>query len=196
MRRKTFDVLMTSGGAVVAVVLLVAGALLMWGYTFANGYVHDQLAAQKIVFPPAGSAALASPEISPYLTQYAGQQLVTGPQAEAYANHFIAVHLKEVAGGKTYAQVSAAALAQPGNTTLKAQAQTLFQGETLRGLLLSAYGFWTFGQIALFAGIAAFALAGVMLMLVLLGLVHARRTPENEELTPRRHIAVREEVAV
>jgi hypothetical protein len=178
---------MTSGGAVVAVVLLVAGGLLMWGYTFSNGYVHDQLAAQKIVFPPAGSPALASAEIGPYLNQYAGQQLVTGPQAEAYANHFIAVHLKDIAGGKTYAQVSAAALAQPTNAALKAQAQTLFQGETLRGLLLSAYGFWTFGQIALYASISAFVLAGVMALLVLLGMVHARRTSEAEEFLAGRH---------
>ena len=117
---------MTTGGAVVAIVLLVAGGLLMWGYIFSNGYVHDQLAAQKIVFPQARSPALASAEIVPFLNRYAGQKLVTGPQAEAYANHFIAVHLKEVAHGKTYAQVSAAALGEPTNAALKSEAQTLF----------------------------------------------------------------------
>jgi hypothetical protein len=180
---------MTTGGAVVAVVLLVAGGLLMWGYNFSNNYVHDQLSAQKITFPPAGSQALASPEIGPYLNQYAGQALTTGPQAEAYANHFIAVHLKEVAGGQTYAQVSGKSLQDPTNTALKAQAQTLFQGETLRGLLLSAYGFWKFGQIALFAAIAALALAGVMLILVGLGFVHSRRASETEELLHARHAA-------
>src|SRR6266508_1642534 len=75
-------------------VLLVSGGLLFWGYSFANNSVHDQLAAQKIFFPPKGSDALKPPEIGRYLNQYAGQQLTTGAQAQAYANHFIAVHLK------------------------------------------------------------------------------------------------------
>src|SRR5205814_7422320 len=133
---------------------LVAGGLAMWGYTFANNNVHDQLAAQQIYFPQKGSDALKSPEIGPYLNQYAGQQMTTGEQAKAYADHFIAVHLKEVAGGKTYAQVSTAAQADPKNTTLQAQVNTLFKGEALRGMLLQAYAFWKIGQIALYAGIA------------------------------------------
>ncbi len=187
MRRKTFDVLMASGGAVVVVVLLVAGALLMWGYTFSSSYVHDQLSAQKITFPPLGSQALASPEIGPYLNRYAGEHLTTGPQAEAYANHFIAVHLKEIGHGQTYAQVSAESLTQPNNAALKAEAQTLFQGETLRGLLLSAYGFWKFGQIALWASVGSFALAAVMLVLVGFGFVHARRTSDTEDLLRAKH---------
>ena len=91
MRRKTFDIILTSVGAVLTAVLIVGGVLLMWGYNFANSSVHDQLAAQQIYFPPAGSQALASPQIGPYLNQYAGQQLTTGAQAEAYADHFIAV---------------------------------------------------------------------------------------------------------
>ena len=82
------------------------------------------------------------------MRQYGGQQLTTGPQAETYANHFIAVHLQEVAGGKTYAEVSSAALADPKNAALQEQAQTLFRGTALRGLLLNAYAFWTVGQIA------------------------------------------------
>ena len=107
MRRRTFDMLVSSTGMVLTIVLLVAGGLLFWGYSFANSNVHDQLAAQKIFFPPKGSEALAPPEVGRYLNQYAGQQLVNGAQAQAYANHFIAVHLKEAAGGKTYAQVAA-----------------------------------------------------------------------------------------
>jgi hypothetical protein len=181
MKRKTFDMVLTAGGAVLVVVLLVAGGLLMWGASFANNSVHSQLVSQKIFFPAAGSAALASPEIGPYLNQYAGQQLVTGTQAETYANHFIGVHLTEIAAGKTYAQVSAASLADPTNATLKAEAQTLFQGNTLRGLLLNAYAFSVFGMIALIAGIASFVLAGVMLVLTMLGMAHFRRVPEDAE---------------
>jgi hypothetical protein len=192
MRRKIFDILASAGGAVVVVVLVVAGALGLWGYSFANSNVHNQLAEQQIPFPSAAAFAAAKPgtEITPgmipYLEQYAGQQLVTGQQAEAYADHFIAVHLQEIGGGLTYAQLSSAALALPKGsaayTAAEAKAQTVFQGTTLRGLLLEAYAFGTFGQIALAAAIASFVLAAVMLVLVIIGVLHARRTPEDEEL--------------
>jgi hypothetical protein len=182
MRRRTFDIILSSVGAVLTVVLLVGGVLLMWGYSFANSNVHDQLAAQQIYFPPAGSPALASPQIGPYLNQYAGQQLTTGAQAEAYADHFIAVHLSEVAGGKTYAQVSTLAQADPTNATLQAQVNTLFKGETLRGMLLNAYAFWKLGQIALISAITVFIGAAVMLLLTVLGFLHLRRVPAQAEV--------------
>ena len=182
MRRRTFDILVSSTGMMLTIVLLVAGGLLYWGYSFANSNVHDQLAAQKIFFPPKGSQALAPPEIGRYLNQYAGQQLVNDAQAQAYANHFIAVHLREAAGGKTYAQVSSQALQNPNDTKLAGQVQTLFRGETLRGLLLNAYAFWKIGQIALVASIASFALAAVMLVLTILGFWHLRRVSPTEEL--------------
>jgi hypothetical protein len=164
------------------IVLLVAGGLLYWGYSFANSNVHDQLVAQKIFFPPKGSEALAPPEIGRHLNQYAGQQLTNGAQAQAYADHFIAVHLNEAAGGKTYAQVSSQALQNPNDTKLAGQVQTLFRGETLRGLLLNAYAFWKIGQIALWAAIASFALAAVMLVLTVLGFWHLRKVSPTEEL--------------
>jgi hypothetical protein len=195
MRRKTFDVLVSTGGLALAAVLLIAGALLMWGYSFANSNVHNQLAAEKISFPPKGSPALADPRIGPFLNKYAGQQLLTGQQAEAYADHFIKVHLTEVAGGQTYSQVSTKAQADPNNAALAAQTQTLFRGETLRGLLLESYGFWKFGQIALIGAITSFALGGVMLVLSILGIVHLRRTDENEELSFSRPGATRPAVA-
>jgi hypothetical protein len=182
MRRRTFDILISSTGMMLTIVLLVAGGLLFWGYSFANSNVHDQLAAQKIFFPPTGSQTLAPPEVGRYLNQYAGQQLVNGAQAKAYADHFIAVHLREAAGGQTYAQVSSQALQNPNDATLAAQVQTLFRGETLRGLLLNAYAFWKIGQIALVAGIASFALAGIMLLLTILGFWHLRRAGPTEEL--------------
>ena len=182
MRRRTFDLILSSVGAMLTLVLVVAGGLLMWGYSFANGNVRDQLVAQQIYFPPAGSDALKSPEIGPYLNQYAGQQLTTGAQAEAYADHFIAVHLKEVAGGQTYAQVSSKAQADPTNTQLQGQVATLFKGETLRGMLLNAYAFWKLGQIALYAAIASFALAVAMAALTVLGWRHLRHVPADAEV--------------
>ncbi|HEY5024779.1 MAG TPA: hypothetical protein VII76_07370 [Acidimicrobiales bacterium] len=192
MRRKTLDMIMTAGGAVLIVMLLVAGGLGMWGYNFANSNVHDQLAQQAITFPPAAAFthAKAGTEITPSMVstvgKFAGQPLLTGQQAQVYANDFIAVHLQEIGGGKTYSQLSAAAQADPTNTVLAGQVATVFKGTTLRGLLLEAYAFSTFGQIALVASIVSFVLAGIMLLLTMLGLLHLRRVPEDQEF-PKVH---------
>ena len=182
MRRRTFDALLTTSGLLVAAVLLVAGGLLTWAHTFVSGQVTDQLSSQQIFFPATGSPQLASPQIKPYLSQYAGQQLTTGDQAEAYANHFIAVHIAEMGGGKTYAQLSAESLAKPSDAQLSGLVSTVFKGETLRGLLLNAYAFGKMGQIALYAAIAAYVGATLMLMLSLLGYAHLRSVPAGREL--------------
>lgn len=182
MSRRVFDALMSAGGAVLVIVLVVAGSLLMWGASFANSNVYNQLSQQKIYFPPKGSPELNNPEIAPYLTPYAGQQLTTGKQAEVYADHFIAVHLQEIGKGQTYAQVSAEARANPKNKALAQEAQVLFQGETLRGLLLEAYAFSVFGEIAFWAGVAAYVLGAIMLVLVLLGIWHLRKIPKEAKL--------------
>ena len=184
MRRKTFDILLTSGGLVVAIVLVVAGSLLLWGHNFANSNVRSQLAQQEITFPAKGTSALASSKIGPYLNQYAGQQLLTGPQAKAYADHFIAVHLSEMPYNGVYSKVSAASLADPNNAALQSEVQTVFRGTTLRGLLLEAYAFWKMGQIALIGAIVSFIMAGVMLVLTGFGFWHLRRVDPAEELMP------------
>jgi hypothetical protein len=184
MRRKTFDVLVSVGGFVLAAVLLVAGGLLMWGYSFANGQVHDQLAAQKIVFPTTGNPEFKALPAADQAAMgaYAGQLLTTGAQAKTYADHFIAVHLAEMGKGKTYSQLSALSMTQPKNTALAGLVQTVFRGTTLRSMLLEAYGFWQFGQIALVAAIASFTGAGLLLILSILGLAHERRVPADKEV--------------
>ncbi len=182
MRRRVFDALVSAGGGVLVVVLIVAGALLLWGHSFANSNVKSQLAQQQIFFPEKGSSDLSDPKIGPYLKQYAGQEVLTGRQAQAYADHYIAVHLRELPHHGVYAALSAASRANPNDATLKAAVETSFKGTTLRGLLLEAYGFWTFGHIALLAAIAAFILAAVMSMLVGLGLWHSRRVAATAEL--------------
>jgi hypothetical protein len=182
MRRKVFDILASIGGLLVVVTLVIAGGLATWGYNFSSSDVHNQLAQQQIVFPAKGSPALAGPLIGPYLDQYAGERLTTGPQAEAYADHFIAVHLSEMPLGGVYANVSAAAKADPKDAALTAEVQTSFQGTTLRGLLLEAYAFSVFAALALWAAIAAFTLAFLMAVLVAFGFWHARRTPETAEI--------------
>ena len=182
MRRRTFDALMSIAGVTLAVVLAIAGGLMFWAHSFVQDQVTTQLSAQKIYFPPKGSDALASKEIGPYLNQYAGQQLTTGTQAQAYADHFIAVHLQEMTGGQTYAQLSAKAMAQPNNEKLAGLVATVFKGETLRGLLLNAYAFGQMGTIALWGAIVSFVGAAAMLLLSLLGLAHLRRVPAEEEV--------------
>jgi hypothetical protein len=140
---------------------------LVWGNSFVHGMVRDELVAQRITFPPAGSPSFSATEY-PTLQQYAGQPVDNGPKAQAYANDFIGHHLQGVAGGKTYSQVSAEFLAGGGtNATLAAQRQTLFMGETLRGLLLNAYGWWQVGQYALYAAIGL-TVAAVAVFLALM----------------------------
>src|SRR4051812_43612913 len=153
---------LTTVGAVAALGMIAAGVLALVGGNYAKDVVHDQLAPQKIFFPAAGSK-----ELLPGVKQYAGQRLVNGDQAKAYANDFIGVHLTKIAGGKTYAEVSAAAIADPKNATLQEQKTALFQGETLRGLLLNAWG-WSFvGTIATIAGFVLIGLGAVLFLLPL-----------------------------
>ena len=184
MRRITFDTIASAIGLLMAVILLVAGGLLYWAYDFTNTQVQQQLTQQQIIFPAADSAAIKAlpPDDASAMKAYAGQLMTTGAQAKTYADHFISVHLSEVAGGKTYSQVSAESLAQPTNAVLKVQADTLFKGNTLRGLLLNAYAFWQVGQIALIAAIIAWVAGGILLILAVLGFLHRRRTPAEAEL--------------
>ena len=177
-------------GFAVAVILLAAGGLLLWGSTYVHNTVQGQLAAQQIFFP--AKAAFAhpkagteiTPSMIPSVSQYAGQQLLTGQQAEAYADHFIAVHIATMSGGKTYSQLSAESLAQPNNTQLAGLVGTVFKGETLRSMLLNAYGWWKVSQIAYIAAITAFALGGLTLIGSLFGLTLARRPEITHEAIP------------
>ena len=184
MRRRTFDFLASGVGVLLAIVLLVAGGLLLYGYNFVNDQVTQQLTEQQITFPAADSAAIKAlpPDDAAAMKVYAGQLMTNGAQAKTYADHFIAVHLKEIGGGKTYSQLSAEALANPTDQKLAAQADTVFKGTTLRGLLLNAYAFWQIGQIALIASIVAFVAGVIVLILSGLGFWHLRRTPAEAEL--------------
>jgi hypothetical protein len=147
-------------------ILAFVSGFAFWASSFATSTVHDQLAAQQIYFPAAGSTALTSlPKVDDTaMTQYAGQQLLTGQQAAVYANNFINVHLGEIGKGQTYSQVSALAQAAPKNTVLAGEVATLFKGDTLRSMLLNAYG-WS--EIGTFAGYAAIGL--VVASLAVLG---------------------------
>jgi hypothetical protein len=184
MKRRSFDVVVSIVGLGLAALLITAGGLLTWAHSFVTDEVRTQLSAQQIYFPAEGSPATAGAEFKE-MRQYAGQQLTTGAQAQTYADHFIAVHLKEVAGGQTYAQLSTKAQADPTNLKLQGQVATMFKGETLRGLLLNAYAFGTMGTIAGIAALCAFISGGAMLVLGALGLWHSRRVDDDIELLTR-----------
>src|SRR5579863_6167206 len=164
MRRTTFDKLLGWIGAGLGVALLAVGGLLLWGSAYVHNTVQSQLSAQQITFPPASAFAHPkagteiTPSMIPSVSQYAGQQLLTGQQAEAYADGFIAVHIASMTGGQTYSQLSAEAIAQPNNTTLAGTVATVFKGETLRSMLLNAYGWWKVSQITYIISLAAFGL--------------------------------------
>jgi hypothetical protein len=176
VKRRTLDIIFATGGLVVAGLILVLGLVLQNQADFANDYVHDQLSEQQIVFTPAD--ALAPEEDAACLKKWGGEQLTTGKQAECYANSYIAVHLSEVNDGKTYSQTSGELRALDDQDSaeakeLDAKVQTLFRGETLRGLLLTSYGFSIFGDRAQTAAYVCYILALVLFLAAIAGFVHA-----------------------
>ena len=188
--RATLDRLISIGGLLLAVVLLVAGGLLVWANQFISNEVHDQLAAQKITMPTEQTGLADLPaEDKAALEPYAGQQMTTGKQAQAYADHYIAVHLEGIGGGKTYSEISGQyiqqctsdpkAAATKACTDLGSARQSMFMGETLRGLLLYGYAFATMGVIAGYAALASFVGAALLLVLVGFGFWHSRKASQN-----------------
>jgi hypothetical protein len=182
MRRTSTRSIIATVTTGVAVILLAAGGLLMWGSAYVHNTVQGQLASQQIFFPPKAAFAHAkagteiTPNMIPLVSQYAGEQLLTGQQAEAYADHFIAQHIYDMSGGKTYSQLSAESIAQPKNTQLTGLVSTVFKGETLRSMLLNAYGWWKVSQITYIASIVAFSAGGLALAGGIFGLAFTRKT--------------------
>jgi len=202
MKRRTLDILFSIGGLVLAGLLLVAGIVLTSNANFAKNYVTGQLSEQNITFKTADTLT-DEEKASGCIVQYAGQKLTTGKQAECYANNFIGLHVKSVAGGKTYADLgdtqsqlraqvdTAQKASDPGLAdlqkqlaTVTAQRETLFKGETLRGLLLTSYGFSEFGTKAAQAAAVVFPAAALLALLALAGFVHAFRTPRSKPFAP------------
>jgi hypothetical protein len=198
MKRRTLDILFSIGGVAIAGLLLVAGFVLTSNANFAKNYVADQLAQQNITFKTADTLT-DEEKAQACLVTYAGQKLTTGKQAECYANNFIGLHLQSIAGGKTYAELGVpqsqlqaqVAQAQKDNATnladlqkqlatVTGQRETVFKGETLRGLLLTSYGFSEFGTKAGQAATVSYLGAGLLFLLAIAGFAHAIRTPRTK----------------
>jgi hypothetical protein len=181
MKRRTFDLLVSIGGLVLAGALVVSAMVFHGNAEFAKDSVRDQLTAQKVFFPPRD--ALSAEELDqPGVVKYAGQQVVNGDQAEVYANQFIALHLRDSLGGQTYSQLSTKSRQSPEDAKLTAQVLTAFRGETLRGLLLTSFAFWTLGQKADQVALVFIVGAALLLVLALFGVWHYSRTPKREQL--------------
>ena len=189
MKRKTFDKLVSYVGLGLAALLFIFAGLLNFGASFANDSVQSQLSNQNIAFP----AAEAMPsETKDQLAKWAGMQVITGEMARDYSDLYIWEHMKGSAisvMGKpaTYSEVSGAymGLVRGGSTDVEKIKQygdlreSLFMGNTLRGMLLQAYAFGTLGVIAGYAAIASLVGGIIFLLLGIAGLMHIRRTPED-----------------
>lgn len=189
MKRKNFDKIVTTVGFGITVFLFVAAALLNWGASFAQDSVKSQLDNQNIAFPAVEGMPEATKD---QLSKWAEMKVTTGEMARDYSDLYIWEHMKGAAVaaiGKpaTYSEVSGMymGLTRSGSTDTEQIAklgdlrQTLFMGNTLRGMLLTAYAFGTLGVIAGYGAIAALAGAIIMLLLSIAGLIHIRRTPDN-----------------
>lgn len=217
MKRRTIDLVVSAAGLVIGVILLIAGFVLTSNANFAKNYVHDQLAQEQISFKTADTLTDLE-KAKPCLVQYAGQELLTGKQAECYANSFIGLHLSEMGAGTPYAGHSYAALGDDANavkaqitaattagdtakvadlnktlTAVNAQRDTVFKGEMLRTALLTSYGFSELGAKAALGATVAYAGAGVMFLLGLLGLWHGARTSPSQAFAPVEPAAARRE---
>jgi hypothetical protein len=174
MERKTWDKLISGAGAVLAAVFIVVGALAVYGGNFGRDNVTDRLEPQKVQF---AAAADMSPQELEEVGDFAGKQVVNGDQAEAYSR-YIGLHLAEINEGATYAETSNAArqegLDPDVAAELQGKADTLFKGETLRSILLNAYGWWTVATIAMWAGYAMVAAGLLLAVFAILGFRHAR----------------------
>lgn len=189
MRRRTFDAIVTAVGFGLAIFLMIAAGLLNWGATFANQSVTSQLENQNIAFP----IEAAMPEATrAQLAKWAEQKVTTGEMARDYSDLYIWEHMKaqatSVTGGPaTYSEVSASYLGMLRDPAVTAEElqrysdlrDSLFMGNTLRGMLLEAYAFGTLGVIAGYSAIAALAGGVLMLLLSIAGLLHLRRTPKD-----------------
>jgi hypothetical protein len=199
VQRRTLDIAFSIGGLALAILLFILGLVLQNQADFAKDYVKDQLTEQKITFTPADKLA-AEEKKADCLVENGGKPLTSGKQAECYANRYIALHLSETNDGKTYAETSGEARAlrseadaavesdpgAPATVALETRAeeldgkvQTLFRGETLRGLLLTSYGFSIFGERAGQAALVSFAAALVLLLASIAGFVHAATTSRD-----------------
>lgn len=192
MKRRTFDKITSLVSLGFAVMLFIFAGLLNWGASFADDNVQSQLAMQNISFPAKASMPEATKD---KLAKWAEQKVMTGEMARDYSDLYILEHMNASATavmGKpaTYSEVSGAymGLVRGGSTDTAKIAQlgdlrqTLFMGNTLRGMLLQAYAFGTMGLIAGYAAFASLIGAILFLILGIAAVLHRRHTGEEARI--------------
>jgi len=200
MKRKTLDITMSVGGILIAALAIVLGFVFQANADFATTYVRDQLSEQKIMFPAVEYLSEQEATV-PCLVEFAGTSLDNGKKSECYANEYIGSHLKGIGGGETYATLGtpqrelqakvadAKKANDPNLATLEAdlakvsgQRDSMFKGETLRGLLLTTYGFSVLGEKAALAATIAFFAAAILVLASIAGFAHAFATPKDQKI--------------
>lgn len=200
MKRKTLDLTMSVGGILIAALAIILGFIFQANADFATTYVRDQLNEQRIMFPAAEYLSESEANV-PCLVEFAGTSLDSGKKSECYANEYIGSHLKGIGGGETYATLGtpqrelqakvadAKKANDPNLPTLEAdlakvsgQRDSMFKGETLRGLLLTTYGFSVLGEKAALAATIAFFAAAIVILASLAGFAHALATPKDQKI--------------
>lgn len=166
----------------VIAILVFAGAAsaAFYASTFTSTQIHDQLAPQQIFFPKDAASGLPA-----NLSAYAGQQVVNGDQAHAYAENYIGLHLKEIGKDHPYSYWSGLAMKET-NPTVKAQdqaiADTLFKGNSLKSMLDTAWTFSVIGQIAFYAGIGLVIAGAAVLAALIFEVYEAIRGKEAAQV--------------
>jgi len=185
MKRSSIDKIISYIGLVSAAVLLAASAVLYGTYLFIHNEVSTQLKPQNITLPAEGSAAFnALPQADQDAVKpFAGQQVTTGQQAKVFADNYIGAHLQKIGGGKSYSELSAESMANPSDAALAGKVNTVFRGETLRGILLNAYAFDTMAVVAKFVAAGALVAGVILVGLSILGFPHAKKaaTPKRKK---------------
>jgi hypothetical protein len=187
--RRLLDRLISWTGAIMAFAMVALGAAAIYGGSFALDNVRDRLEPQNIAFPPAEAMSDYDKEIG--LTAFAGAKVDTGTEAEAFSR-YIGGHLAAVNDGKTYSETSSesrAYAAEVGDNPtaaetatigeLSGKVETLFRGETLRAILLNAYGWWVVGSITMWVGFGAVAIGILLALFAFFGFHHAKKLEQQ-----------------
>ena len=165
-------------------IALAVGIFALVAGLYAHSYVSSQLSQEKITMPAEASYKTLPQDAQDALKPYAGQAMTTGDEAQAFANHYIWEHMSAActavkdADGNTVPAVpaekcnySALGGVVSATTDVKQKAaytalrNTLFQGDTLRTALLTAYAFWLIGTIVLWIGVIALVVGVALLVL-------------------------------
>ena len=185
MQRKMWDQIVSGAGAVVAVVLLMLGAVAIYGGTFGQDNVRDRLAPQNVTFPPLEAMTPAEKNL---VGDFAGTKVVDGLPGLRPSRTTSASTSKTRTRARPTPRPALwlvqKGLSEKEAAELSGMADSLFKGETLRAMLLNAYGWWTVSSLVIFAGYGLLAAGALLALLAIMGFFHARKTEPKTAAIP------------